>query len=207
MLWILSAVVDVLCVCIIWIPAFFLLQNRIWKGKTGRWKITLFLFGSYLAAVGSVTGLPAVNHMMMDLTVNIIPCADIVSSPWGYVLNIILFVPMGFFLPVLWKKFWDGKYTVWMGFLTSCAIELLQIFTWRATDIDDLITNTLGTLIGWTGTSIWNKVSRKSLHIKSESEGYKEIFPVFIIIFFALFLVKPYVSDIIWNTVLKTIIL
>lgn len=39
--------------------------------------------------------------------------------------------------------------TVGLGLMTSFGIEILQIFTFRATDINDLITNAAGTLAGY----------------------------------------------------------
>ena len=36
-----------------------------------------------------------------------------------------------------------------LGLMTSLGIEILQIFTFRATDINDLITNAAGTLAGY----------------------------------------------------------
>lgn len=64
--------------------------------------------------------------------------------------NIAMFIPGGIILPVLYKKldrFW--KVTA-AGALISLCIELLQLpFRTRATDIDDLILNTLGAMIGY----------------------------------------------------------
>ena len=43
---------------------------------------------------------------------------------------------------------WWGRVTL-MGFLLSLSIEVTQLFlATRATDIDDVILNTLGTLLG-----------------------------------------------------------
>ena len=64
-------------------------------------------------------------------------------------LNVLLFVPLGFFLPLFWKKFSAFGYTLLFGFCTSLLIELLQIFTFRATDVNDLMTNTVGTVLGY----------------------------------------------------------
>jgi len=61
--------------------------------------------------------------------------------------NIAVFVPFGFFVPLLWKKMNFGK-TVLSGALLSVSIEFIQLFMPRFTDIDDVILNTLGTLIG-----------------------------------------------------------
>lgn len=62
--------------------------------------------------------------------------------------NIAVFMPIGFFSCLLWKKpsFWKALLA---GLLTSLAIELAQYPLERGTDIDDLWLNTLGALIGW----------------------------------------------------------
>ncbi|MBE7099132.1 VanZ family protein [Bacillus cereus] len=66
-----------------------------------------------------------------------------------YLLNIVLFMPLGFLLPTIWPQFRKMKNTVCAGFLFSLAIELNQLLNNRITDIDDLFTNTLGAIIGY----------------------------------------------------------
>nr|WP_088326364.1 VanZ family protein [Bacillus cereus] len=66
-----------------------------------------------------------------------------------YLLNIVLFMPFGFLLPTIWSQFRKMKNTVCAGFFFSLAIELNQLLNNRITDIDDLFTNTLGTIIGY----------------------------------------------------------
>lgn len=66
-----------------------------------------------------------------------------------YIANIIMFVPMGFLLPLLWdncSRLWK---TVLFCFVFSLVIELMQLFNYRATDIDDLLMNTIGGLVGY----------------------------------------------------------
>ena len=43
----------------------------------------------------------------------------------------------------------DNKYTILIGTLLSLFIEVIQIFIKRGTDIDDVILNTIGVLVGW----------------------------------------------------------
>ncbi|HDR7718061.1 VanZ family protein [Bacillus albus] len=66
-----------------------------------------------------------------------------------YLLNIVLFMPLGFLLPTIWPQFRKMKNTVCAGFFFSLAIELNQLLNNRITDIDDLFTNTLGAIIGY----------------------------------------------------------
>lgn len=61
--------------------------------------------------------------------------------------NIILFIPIGFLLPSLYKI--KEKYVVLLGLSLSLFIELFQLFLPRWTDIDDIILNTFGTFIGF----------------------------------------------------------
>lgn len=63
--------------------------------------------------------------------------------------NIVMFMPFGFFPAVLWNnvKFWQAVNTT---FSVSLFIEIVQLFiAGRATDIDDLILNVIGGILGW----------------------------------------------------------
>ena len=59
-------------------------------------------------------------------------------------LNIVLIIPLGFFLPLLYKKYDSLGKIALVGFLVSLSIEIAQMFGTGATDINDLITNTVG---------------------------------------------------------------
>ena len=62
--------------------------------------------------------------------------------------NIILFIPVGALLPAVtgWKKMWK---TVVAGISFSLFIEIIQLITSRGCfDIDDVLLNSLGTVMG-----------------------------------------------------------
>jgi glycopeptide antibiotics resistance protein len=68
--------------------------------------------------------------------------------------NILLFMPLGFALPILFPAIKKGK-VILTGFLVSLTIELVQAiagmflgYNYRSFDVDDLMMNTLGTVIG-----------------------------------------------------------
>ena len=84
--------------------------------------------------------------------------------------NVLMFVPTGIIVPILYKKFDSFPMTVMAGFLLSLAIELSQLFTPdRVTDVDDLIMNTLGAAIGF---GIYYLVKRiKNRNGKEASHG------------------------------------
>lgn len=79
--------------------------------------------------------------------------------------NILIFSPIGFFSAYLFKT--DFKHTIFLGFLISLVIEGGQLPLSRTSDVDDLILNTLGALIGYIIFIAFKKVldHRKNLRI------------------------------------------
>lgn len=65
-------------------------------------------------------------------------------------LNILLYVPMGYLIPFIFKSLRSHVFVVtFIGFLCSCATETAQlIYHIGYFQIDDIVTNTFGCLIG-----------------------------------------------------------
>ncbi|RVT58347.1 VanZ family protein [Niallia taxi] len=64
--------------------------------------------------------------------------------------NILAFVPLGFFLPLLFRRFRHWKYSFICSLLLSISVELLQLIgKVGACDVDDVILNTIGGLCGY----------------------------------------------------------
>lgn len=115
--------------------------------------------------------------------INLIPFSDGFSL--GFILNIILFIPLGFLCPIISKSYQCIKNTFLIGSGLSLSIEIVQLFTlYRATDIDDLITNVAGTLIGYLGFRlIYKRVITKSHSVSDSREAYcMRYLPVIIIV-------------------------
>lgn len=75
--------------------------------------------------------------------------AGAMNSIRNIIGNVIAFIPLGFFIPLLFDKFNNYKRILKVGFLSSLAIEITQLFVGsNICDIDDIIYNTLGSLIG-----------------------------------------------------------
>ena len=65
-------------------------------------------------------------------------------------LNTLMFVPLGFLLPLVFKNKFNSFISVLaVSFSTTFLTEFIQLFTLRGTDIDDIITNTLGGVLGF----------------------------------------------------------
>lgn len=73
------------------------------------------------------------------------------TKNWANVLlNIAMFAPLGFLLPLMGKKFRKWYVTIPTGFAASLAIELLQLAMGRGIcDVDDLFCNALGAAMGY----------------------------------------------------------
>ena len=98
----------------------------------------------------------------------------IVKIAFGFFANVLMFVPLGIFLPMLFTKL-NGLFRITLaGFLFSLLIEVSQLgvmmlffASQRVFDIDDLIANTLGAMLGYviyTFFSLLFKPVKKLIH-------------------------------------------
>lgn len=154
-------------------------------------EIILFLFTFYLLMVVSVTLFPlpiGFQYQNEDFfqSINIVPLISvfedikqigtaydgdtlfmislIIRNVGG---NILLLMPLGFLAPLIWNKFKSVKAVSLLGMSVSVTIEILQLFQrfsggWgRITDIDDVIFNVLGVIIGYLIYIVILKTSEK----------------------------------------------
>ena len=189
MLRVLSMCQEAVVASLVLFPLFLLLGKYYFFSK----KKTLFgiLFALYLTAVYAVVGLPDITYVRFDPHFNLIPFAYMFSDYVNSCLNVLLFLPLGFFLPLLQNKYRHVLRTMCFGFSTSLLIEFLQVFTYRATDINDLITNTLGTLLGW----CFGRIVLHQFPDFSSKWRERDIFLICGISFAVMFFVQPYLSD------------
>ena len=149
MRFLLYSLVDVLSAAVVAVPLVWLFQR--FRGERGWTRYVLSgLFVLYLCEMFDVVGIPAIQYIRWEPNISLIPFSD--ETGWlgvQRVLNAVMFAPFGFLLPVLWCKCRKWKVTVLAGFLLSLTIEVLQMFCFRATDVDDLIMNTLGAGFGY----------------------------------------------------------
>ena len=208
MLRFLSIGIDCISSIIFVISAILVLQYLIFRQRNFNQFIAILIFSLYSIAVFTIVGIPTLGTFRVDLGFNLIPLIDIVNSPLAYtkntILNIILFVPLGFLVPAIWKNYRSIKTMFFMGFALSVSIEVLQIFTFRLTDIDDLITNTAGAVLGY---YIAKRCSFKlPLKIPDHNGDLMQYEPVIILVVMLLIAVflKPIVSNGIWDNILSS---
>ena len=85
-------------------------------------------------------------HFVREIYVQAVSKGDTAYFIINFLGNIGIFAPIGLMLPLLWRL--KGWQVVLTGAGISLFIEAAQLFLPRSTDIDDLILNTLGVLLG-----------------------------------------------------------
>ena len=119
----------------------------------------VIVFACYAAVVLSLTFLPlpfwrfmfhpSPSHYDFKSTLLAMLRGEHTIYRWGLTMliaNVLLFVPLGFLVPILWRQRW------WQTLLTALAatlcIELIQPFFDRSFDVDDIFLNFAGGAIG-----------------------------------------------------------
>lgn len=63
--------------------------------------------------------------------------------------NVAVFVPLGLLPPALWQRLRRLWKATLLCCVCSCLIEFFQLFIGRSVDVDDVILNTLGGVLGY----------------------------------------------------------
>lgn len=193
-----STLIEIIAAAVLVIP-IMVVYNRIFF-RSGKRTVVYILFGLYCVAIFALVGFPNIKSRNIDVSINVIPFIDMASDSVNACLNVLLFVPFGFLLPVLWSKFRSVKECAMMGCITSCIIEISQIFTFRTTDINDLITNTIGTVIGYYIAKYLTEKFTK--YIVSDSKD-RDFYIVCISVVVVMFMLQPFISALLWEMVLR----
>ncbi|WP_250672971.1 VanZ family protein (plasmid) [Paraclostridium ghonii] len=146
----------------------YLVPHLIW--------VYIFLMYIYLAlnvaGIGTIWDIGQHSGFIRINEINLIPFRS--DGIITYILNIIMFMPLGFLLPFIWEDFRNLVKVLYTGFLFSLAIEISQLFNNRATDIDDLIMNTLGAILGYfvyVGVSnLLHSINKKTVSVSKDED-------------------------------------
>ncbi len=153
------ALIWVACRIVVWVK-----QRRIeWKREAvlllmyvNLAVIIRFVFFPMSRVNGKVPLLRFDSSAVFPFKLNLIPFVHLTEydSKKELLLNVIgntaMFIPSGIVLPIIYKKLNSFLKVIGVGALISLCIEILQLlFFERASDIDDLLLNTLGAGIGY----------------------------------------------------------
>ena len=118
--------------------------------------IIRFTFFPMSKADGRVQPLIFDTATAFPFRVNLFPLVNLFDydSKRDLLLNVIgnvaMFIPSGIILPIIYKRLDTFVKVLLAGGGISLCIEIIQLpFSVRATDIDDLILNTVGVIVGY----------------------------------------------------------
>ena len=188
--------IEILISAIVLFPVFAFLNRTMFHNikKT----VLYFVFAVYLAAVYLFVGMPTLQFMRFEVSLTLVPFLPMVADFKNTILNIILFVPLGIMLPFLWKKYNTLKTTLIFGVMMSLTIELLQLFTYRATDINDLIANTLGAVLGY---FLFRIISYLVPSVRNVAKRKNEVAAVIVPVILVMFFVQTYLASIFYKII------
>ena len=160
---------QILCV---FVPC--ILYEIYWIRKSGKFSkkhlVWIFIFVLYLYLCIDVAGIGSVWYIGRNETlirmdeINFIPFSS--DGVLTYLLNILMFMPLGFLLPLIWKSNRQVSKVFGTSVVFSLLIEFFQLFNLRVTDVDDLMMNTLGGMIGFVirkiGENLWKNKKDES---------------------------------------------
>lgn len=151
------------------------------RQRSRQWVVTL-LFWIYIAVLLKITVFRegfSFDHLLQNGKLNLDLFTEYIPFLRGgfiwlfiylFVGNIVWFIPLGSYL--VWKH---PRCSVWKatmaGFCVSFAIELSQfVFGVGVTELDDLVLNTAGTLIGAVAVRVWQRIAAKRFSGKARAE-------------------------------------
>lgn len=159
-----------ICLCLAAIRIFAIRRNKL-ETSIER-TIIFYTFIFYICGVIAFTFLPIFDLIReeIDFSINLIPfrilidffkyreinIISIILLLQNILGNVLMFMPLGLFACMLNPKLAKPKYILLIGASSSLLIEILQfvamqlrIVGYRASDIDDIILNTAGCMLGY----------------------------------------------------------
>lgn len=121
------------------------------------------LFFTYLAMILMITFWSRESGYQKNLDLKLFSTWGINRRNNAYVIeNVLLFVPYGILCPLAFRYAEKFRRCLMVGALTSVSIESLQLVTGRGFfQIDDILTNILGTVAGYLVWFLFWRVCRK----------------------------------------------
>ncbi|CEN75471.1 glycopeptide antibiotics resistance protein [[Clostridium] sordellii] len=133
-------------------------------------RLTIFKFS--IIMISSPLNSYQYTFLGVDGIINIIPFKETVNILRdgihnnriikGIILNVIYFIPLGFLLPLLFNKINSFLKIILISTITSSLIEIIQLFTiFSVSNIDDIIFNIIGSVIGLILFKLFEKIVKK----------------------------------------------
>lgn len=174
-------------IVIIMLRIMYLKQNK--KKFVFHEELILLLFVTYILLLFELVTIRDVEFG----GVNWMPFREILRYDFGTDLfykqvigNIILFIPFGYFA-TYYSKLTKIRHIFFITFITSTTIEIVQRFIGRSFDVDDIILNVVGGIIGFL-LFIGLDAIRKKLPKIFQNDLFYNILAIILLILIVLYL-------------------
>lgn len=161
-------VIFIILISIIYLP-FLIFQKK--KGKSVIRQISYLglICALFLIVFATILFIP-ITFTPDSYVLNLNPFTLIEEGEKRFIVevipNILLFIPYGLFIPIVFSKF-DRLYkTLSIVLVTTISIEIFQYFIGRSADIVDIISNFIGGLIGYFVYFLLNKTLNRNKYWK-----------------------------------------
>ncbi|WP_274309291.1 VanZ family protein [Solibacillus daqui] len=167
-----SFLLDMVGYCLISLPFYMVIRMLYMRKQNKNWprEIVMMLFFLYCVSIFSQTIIPNFyideGRIIFDtsnafIRSNFTPLTTIhlyydqLDGPiaqiafYNLVGNIVLFIPFGFFIPLLWKKLRSWRKMHIIAFGIPLFIECTQYFIGRSIDVDDVLLNAIAIVLGF----------------------------------------------------------
>lgn len=157
--------------CVVATPIYLYLRRTFMQKRVVSWRRELYmlLFAWYSVAIFSQTIIPSLSiradgisierasyaRSNFELFHTIKLYAAELNGPIAYIAfynlvgNVVLFIPFGFFIPLLWKRMRTPLMMFVVALGIPVFIESTQYFIGRSIDIDDVLLNAIAISIGY----------------------------------------------------------
>ena len=107
-------------------------------------------------------GLDTANFTLFKTIRMYIDYSYMLNSFENLVGNVVVFIPFGFLLPYVLKRGRNFLVMLLNAFLFVLGIEVFQLFSaFGAFDVDDILLNCFGAVLGYFGYLIWEAIKRR----------------------------------------------
>lgn len=126
-------------------------DRRVRKGKTPFSVLTVTVLLMYMFIMLCITFLSRESGSSNGIDMQLFSTWGINTRNKALVIeNVLLFIPYGFLFPLAVKSYRNFFSILLLGIVTSLSIECMQLITSRGFfQIDDILTNTLGAVVGY----------------------------------------------------------
>lgn len=169
------AIIFIIIISILYLPILFVLKK---KGKSPIRQLSYIglICSIFLIIFATILFVPINLHPEEHiLNLNPLNWLENTDSTQQFIVekipNILIFIPLGFFIPIVYREKRKILKTIMVCFILTFSVEFIQYFIGRSADIVDVISNLLGSILGYWIFRIMNYLCKSNAFWKKLKEN------------------------------------